>query len=61
MRDEFGTVLVEGGRVDGEGFFHSCQLPMNRSVTIDVSQGDRRVNASRSMSDPLTTLKVVLP
>jgi hypothetical protein len=61
MRDEFGTVLVEGGRVDGEGFFHSCQLPMNRSVTIDVWQGDRRVNASRPMSDPFTTLKVVLP
>ena len=43
MRDEFGTVLVESGRVDGDGFFHSCQLPMNKSVTIDVWQGDRRV------------------
>jgi hypothetical protein len=61
MRDEFGTVLVEGGRVDGEGFFHSCQLPMNRSVMIDVWQSDRRVNASRPMTDPLTTLRVALP
>jgi hypothetical protein len=61
MRDEFGTVLVESGKVDGDGFFHSCQLPMNKSFTIDVWQNDRRANASRTTTDPLTTLRLVLP
>ena len=61
MRDEFGTVMVESGRADGDGFFHSCQLPMNKSVTIDVWQGDKRTNASAKTTDPLTTLRVVLP
>jgi hypothetical protein len=61
MRDEFGTVIVESGRVDGDGFFQACQLPMNKSVTIDVWQGDKRTNASRTLTDPLTTLRVVLP
>jgi len=61
MRDEFGTVLVESGKVDGDGFFHSCQLPMNKSFTIDVWQNDKRANASRTTSDALTTLRVVLP
>jgi len=61
MRDEFGTVLVESGKVDGDGFFHSCQLPMNKSFTIDVWQNDKRANASRTTSDPLTTLRMVLP
>jgi hypothetical protein len=61
MRDEFGTVMVESGKVDADGFFNACQLPMNKSVTIDVWQGDKRTNASRSVSEPLTTLRVVLP
>jgi hypothetical protein len=61
MRDEFGTVLVESGKVDGDGFFHSCQLPMNKSFTINVWQNDRRANASRTTTDPLTTLRLVLP
>jgi len=61
MRDQFGTVMVESGRADADGFFHSCQLPMNKSVTIDVWQGDKRTNASSTLSDPLTTLRVVLP
>lgn len=61
MRDEFGTVMVESGRVDADGFFNACQLPMNKSVTIDVWQGDKRTNVSRAVSDPLTTLRVVLP
>jgi hypothetical protein len=61
MRDEFGTVIVESGRADGDGFFHACQLPMNKSVTIDVWQSDKRTNASTTLKDPLTTLRVVLP
>ncbi len=61
MRDEFGTVLVESGKVDGDGFFHSCQLPMNKSFTIDVWQNDKRTNASRTTTDPLMTLRLVLP
>jgi len=54
-------VMVESGKVDADGFFNACQLPMNKSVTIDVWQGDKRTNASRSVSEPLTTLRVVLP
>ena len=61
MRDEFGTVMVESGRADADGFFHSCQLPMNKSVTIDVWQGDKRTNASAKTTDQLTTLRLVLP
>jgi len=61
MRDEFGTVMVESGRADADGFFHSCQLPMNKSVTIDVWQGDKRTNASARTTDQLTTLRLVLP
>jgi len=61
MRDEFGTVMVESGRADADGFFHSCQLPMNKSVTIDVWQGDKRTNASARTTDELTTLRLVLP
>ena len=61
MRDEFGTVMVESGRADAEGFFTACQIPLNKSVTIDVWQGDKRTNASSRMTDPLTTLRVALP
>ena len=61
MRDEFGTVMVESGRADADGFFHACQLPLNKSVTIDVWQGDKRTNASSRLTEPLTTLRVVLP
>jgi len=61
MRDEFGTVMVESGRADAEGFFTACQIPLNKSVTIDVWQGDKRTNASSRLTDPLTTLRVALP
>ena len=61
MRDEFGTVMVESGRADADGFFTACQIPLNKSVTIDVWQGDKRTNASSRLTDPLTTLRVALP
>jgi hypothetical protein len=61
MRDEFGSVLVDGARVDEKGLFHSCQLSLNKRITIDVGREDRRVNASRVVTDHLTTLRFVLP
>lgn len=61
IRDEFGTMLVEDAKVDAEGMFQWCQLPLNRRVTIDVWRDDRRVNASRIVMDRLTTLHFVLP
>jgi hypothetical protein len=61
IRDEFGSVLVEGGRVDGEGLFHSCQLPLNKRISIDVWRDEKRANASRVVMDRLTTLRFVLP
>jgi hypothetical protein len=60
IRDEFGTALVEGGRVDADGIFHWCRLPLNKLVSIDVWRGDRRVNASRVVKEQLTTLRFVL-
>jgi hypothetical protein len=61
IRDQFGTPLVEDGRVDTDGFLHSCQVPLNSRVTIDVWRDDRRLNDSRIVMGPLTTLHFVLP
>jgi hypothetical protein len=61
MRDEFGSVLVEGGRVDADGVFQWCQLPLDKRVTIDVWRDDRRTSASRALTDPLNALRFVLP
>jgi len=61
VRDEFGTAIVEGGRVDGNGLFIWCQAPMNKRLTIDVAREDRRTSASRLVSEPLTTMRFVLP
>ncbi|MEO8561328.1 MAG: hypothetical protein ABI601_04585 [bacterium] len=60
IRDEFGTALVEGGRVDSDGMFHWCRLTPNKPISIDVWRGERRVNASRVVKEQLTTLKFVL-
>ena len=60
IRDEFGTGLVEDGRVDAEGFFQWCQLPLNKRVMIDVWRDDKRVNESRIVMERLTTLHFVL-
>lgn len=60
IRDEFGTALVEGGRVDADGLFHWCQLTVSKPVTIDVWRGDRRASTSRLVTDELTTLRMVL-
>jgi hypothetical protein len=61
IRDESGSVLVEDAKVDGNGFFQWCQLPLNTRVTFDVWRGDRRANTSRIVMDRLTTLHFVLP
>jgi hypothetical protein len=34
---------------------------MNKSFTIDVWQNDKRANTSRTTTDALTTVRVVLP
>lgn len=61
VRDEVGSVLVEGGRVDDDGLFHWCQLPLNKGITVDVGRDDRRVFANHVVRDELTTLRFVLP
>jgi hypothetical protein len=61
LRDESGTTLVEDGRVDADGLFQWCQLPLNTRVTIDVWRDDRRTNASRLVIGRVTTLHFVLP
>ena len=61
IRDEFGSPLVEGGRVDEDGLFHWCQAPLGRRITIDVLRGDRRANASQLVSDQLTALRLIMP
>jgi hypothetical protein len=61
VRDEFGSPIVESGRVDAEGLFTWCQAPLNKRLTIDVWREDRRTSTSRLVSEPLTTLRFVLP
>lgn len=61
IRDEFGTALVEDGKVDADGLFQWCKLPMNSRVNIDVWREARRTSASRIIMEPLTTLHFVLP
>lgn len=61
IRDEFGTTMVEDGKVDADGLFQWCRLPMNSRVNIDVWRETKRVSASRIVMEPLTTLHFVLP
>jgi hypothetical protein len=60
MRDDSGTALAEDGRVDADGFFQFCQLPLQRRITVDVWRDDKRVNESRIVMERLTTLHFVL-
>jgi len=61
IRDEFGTAVVEDGKVDADGLFQWCKLPMNSRVNIDVWRESKRASASRIVMEPLTTLHFVLP
>ena len=61
IRDEFGTAVVEDGKVDADGLFQWCKLPMNSRVNIDVWRESKRTSASRIVMEPLTTLHFVLP
>ncbi|MFL5617392.1 MAG: hypothetical protein ACJ79A_03240 [Gemmatimonadaceae bacterium] len=61
IRDEFGTAVVEDGKVDTDGLFQWCKLPMNSRVNIDVWRESKRASASRIVMEPLTTLHFVLP
>lgn len=61
IRDEFGTTVVEDGKVDADGVFQWCRLPLKSRITIDVWRDTRRVSASRIVMEPLTTLHFVLP
>ena len=60
IRDQFGSALVEDGKVDENGLFQWCQLPLNQRVSIDVWRENRRMNDSRIVMDRLTTLHFVL-
>jgi hypothetical protein len=61
IRDDFGATLVEDGKVDAEGLFQWCRLPMNARVNVDVWRDARRASASRIVMEPLTTFHFVLP
>lgn len=61
IRDEFGTAMVEDGKVDADGLFQWCKLPMGSRVNIDVWRESRRTSASRIVTEPVTTLHFVLP
>ena len=60
IRDQFGSALVEDGKVDENGLFQWCQLPLNQRVSVDVWRENRRLNESRIVMDRLTTLHFVL-
>jgi len=61
IRDDFGSTLVEDGKVDADGLFQWCRLPMNARVNVDVWRDARRTSTSRIVMEPLTTLHFVLP
>ncbi|MES2177203.1 MAG: carboxypeptidase-like regulatory domain-containing protein [Gemmatimonadota bacterium] len=61
INDEFGSRLVEGGRVGGDGLFHWCQLPLDKRVEIEAWLGDRRVKANRVLAENLTIIRLELP
>ncbi len=61
IRDEFGSPMAEGGRVDTDGMFQWCQLPLNRRVTIEVWRDDRRVTATQFGTERLITMRFELP
>jgi hypothetical protein len=61
IRDEFGTAVVEDGKVDADVHFQWCKLPKNTRVNIDVWRETKRTSASRFVMEPLTTLHFVLP
>ena len=61
IRDDFGATLVEDGKVDADGLFQWCRVPMNSRVNVDVWRDARRASASRIVMEPLTTLHFVLP
>lgn len=60
IRDAFGSTLVEGGRVGGDGLFHWCQLPFDRRVEIEGWRGDHRARSVRTLSDRVTIVPLVL-
>jgi hypothetical protein len=58
IRDRYGSTLVEGGRVGGDGLFHWCQLALGTAVEIGVWRDERRVKVSRVLADHLTIVRV---
>lgn len=60
IRDGFGSTLVQGGRVGGDGLFHWCQLPFDTRVEIEGWQGDHHATSRRTLSDRVTIVPLVL-
>jgi hypothetical protein len=60
IRDGSGSALVQGGRVGGDGLFHWCQLPFDRRVEIEGWQGDHHAKSTRTLSDRVTIVPLVL-
>ena len=61
IRDRYGSVLVERGRIGGDGLLHWCQFTRGTAVEVEARQGTRRVTATRVLEDHLTTVRLVMP
>ena len=60
IRDGSGAIVVQGGRVGGDGLFQWCQLPFDRRVEIEAWQGDHHAKSTRTLSDRVTIVPLVL-
>lgn len=60
IRDGSGSTIVQGGRVAADGLFHWCQLPFDRRIEIEGWQGDRHAKSTRTLSDRVTIVPLVL-
>ncbi|MBV9881222.1 MAG: carboxypeptidase regulatory-like domain-containing protein [Gemmatirosa sp.] len=60
IRDREGSLLVEGGRVGGDGLFHWCRLARGTPIVVEASQGGRRATARAYLEERLTIVPLVL-
>ncbi|MDB4917215.1 MAG: hypothetical protein JWM95_4859 [Gemmatimonadetes bacterium] len=60
IRDPYGSSLVEG-KVGSDGVFQWCQLPLSKTIEIEVWKGERRLKETRVLVGRLATFRFELP
>jgi hypothetical protein len=56
-----GGLLVERGRVGGDGLLHWCQLTRRTTVIVEASDDARRASATQYLKEQLSIVRLVLP